>query len=903
MTSEGWGGVRQAVLALCMCFTGKRAGRVGWTGCLAAALPCAVAAQQTRFGELHRMMPSDTGCALALELADVDGDGDRDVLIGDYFRRNRLCLNDGAGRFADVTVTYLPADPNQPNGPCLALEDVDGDGDRDVLVGRSGAQSRLYLNDGAGHFSDVTATHLPAAVYATQAVELVDVDGDSDRDALLANNGQQDRLYLNDGAGSFSDATAGHLPVRSDQTLALALADVDGDGDPDMVTGNCCQTNRLFLNNGAGTFTDVTTTHFPTTFGGVNTFSVALEDLDGDGDRDALIGNAGTQDRLYLNNGTGHFINATSARLPASTHDTRALAVADVDGDGDRDILIGGASTLLYLNDGAGFFADVTALQLPPDAAFVFALDLALADVDEDGDADALIGACDRPDRLYLNDGTGHFVDVTALPLASGLDEIRALAAADVDGDGDRDLLLGNYGQQDRLYLNDGAGNFADGTDDGLPADMQSASSLTLVDVDGDGDRDALIGNSGTSVCSGRGCSLVREANRLYLNDGSGVFSDVTAALLPPDLDVTRAVALVDVDGDGDPDALIGNEGQDRLYLDDGAGLFTDETATRLPADGDLTRALAPGDLDGDGDVDLLVGNQGQDRIYLNDGGGLFTDARGRLPGPQALQRGGAPARPWPWIATQALALTDVDGDGDDDALIGSNGQDRLYLNDGGGHFRDRTGRCLPPDADDTLALAVGDVDGDGDPDALFGIGYSGEDRLYLNDGSGVFSPVTNALPAHSSSTDAVLLADMDGDGDRDAMLGRARDFRLITNLTRELAWRAVPRVGQPLDFDLYGSPGEPWSLTVSMAAGSLPRGAAKHLSRQGGSPVLLPVVTQGVLDGRGRASIGYSVPNDTGLIGLTLSWYARIGASSAPFPVGGPCVDCVYEVTILTGL
>src|SRR5690606_23249727 len=121
----------------------------------------------------------------------------------------------------------------------------------------------LWLNDGRGTFGEASS-QMPAISDVTYGAALGDVDRDGDLDCVFANH-LQDRLYLNDGAGRFTDVTAGRLPVESAQTFANALGDVDGDGDLDLVLGNYggASQDRLFLNDGTGTFTDATSTHLP----------------------------------------------------------------------------------------------------------------------------------------------------------------------------------------------------------------------------------------------------------------------------------------------------------------------------------------------------------------------------------------------------------------------------------------------------------------------------------------------------------------------------------------------------------------------------------------------------------------------------------------------------------------
>jgi len=354
---------------------------------------------------------------------------------------------------------------------------------------------------------------------------------------------------------------------------------------------------------------------------------IVLGDVDGDGDLDAVSAPSGAGLRLYVNNGAGVFVDVTAAQAPSFTSTASVMAVdlGDVDGDGDLDVVVGATpyvSERLYLNDGSGRYSDVTAAQMPNVSAFHWTRGLSLRDLDRDGDLDiALVNGLFTAGSIeaFFNDGAGTFTVATPTPLPNGSGTVAALELGDVDGDGDEDMVLAVVGtppvsRRNLLYLNDGSGRFTDASSR-IPSHAESSSDVALGDVDGDGDLDMVFGNrqTCTSWCN-------YDQNRLYLNSGSGSFSDA-GGRLPWDQDSTQSVALGDVDGDGDLDLLIANSTgyyppfMNRLYLNDGGGTFIDATA-RMPTG--LASAVAVGDVDADGDADVIFGGSGGTMLLVN---------------------------------------------------------------------------------------------------------------------------------------------------------------------------------------------------------------------------------------------------------------------------------------------
>ncbi|WAS99105.1 FG-GAP repeat domain-containing protein [Nannocystis punicea] len=349
--------------------------------------------------------PSTTGQTMEARAADLDGDGDLDLLLAKEWQPNALLLNDGTGRFTDASDRIPQAIHDHED---IAIADLDGDGDLDLVVAsEDDAAKELYLNDGAAHFLDAS-DRLPQ-LGKSNAVAAADIDGDGDRDLVFGCDGAE-RILVNDGAAIFSDESAVRIAPATDVTQDVALADLDGDGDLDLVLGNE-DGNRLFLNDGAGNFTDVTDARLPAPEAPEETRNADLGDLDGDGAPDLYFSNVGfipgrdPQDRLLINDGTGAFTDETLTRLGVEKWWTMDTDFVDVDQDGDLDlvqaIIPAGKRYRLRLNDGAGVFTDVTDTHLPA-TALGAGVEVEAADYDGDGDLDLYLTGFDSPDRLLL---------------------------------------------------------------------------------------------------------------------------------------------------------------------------------------------------------------------------------------------------------------------------------------------------------------------------------------------------------------------------------------------------------------------------------------------------------------------------------------------------------------------
>ncbi len=519
-------------------------------------------AEEPALAALHRALPSRPWMG-PVELADLDQDGDLDALAAVlppvlFSPEVVLFENDGHARFTER------ASWPGIRATGFHLDDLDRDGDTDVLVGTFIGDSSVLLNDGSGALEARWVQIDP--VYFRTATALGDMDSDGDPDALI---GAWSGVFL---ARNRGDATfePGVLIGSSAGTVDdLAVADLDGDGDLDVASRT--SGIRLLLNDGGGAFAE--TILWSTNYLG----TVEAGDVDRNGAVDLVFLDFDLH--LFLNRGAATFYDA-SDRIPPLVDYADDLVLADVDGNRSLDLVLGRA---LFLNDGSGLFKDVSLLL--PDLEYGQIANVAVGDLDRDKDVDLVLGGASR---VLLREGRGSFHDAD---LQEPLDAGAPVGLEDLDGDGDLDALAAGYELE--LLENDGRGVFSER--EGAIPDGVGYGEPRFGDLDGDGDPDAFI--VGT--------------NRTLLNDGAGSFSLAGVACRPASSGYTMDATLGDLDGDGDLDVFLAKaapgppsyEGgsyypaPDALWRNDGTGCFADASASLPPIQG-VTFAAELGDVD-----------------------------------------------------------------------------------------------------------------------------------------------------------------------------------------------------------------------------------------------------------------------------------------------------------------
>ena len=364
---------------------------------------------------------------LDIAMGDVDGDGDLDMLTANSSASTvSLRLNTGSGVFGGSTEIAVAAP-----GRHLTLGDVDGDGDLDLVAACYGATFlpgnstvSIRLNDGSGNFSAPALNAEVSTEPRPYVVKLGDIDGDGDLDLVVAmyNNSTQGvaLVRFNDGSGGFTGTQ--RLTMTNDITT-LEFSDVDGDGDLDLLMAQSAYFSGLadvgvFLNDGAGVFG--TTASFTTAVGSIPSH-IRVGDVDGDGDLDFVAASINSSVlNVRLNDGTGTFTTPPSGNYNVSDA-VVGMEMKDIDADGDLDLVfnkVNSGKVSVLRNDGTGAFA------VPPAPYQDISVDnnnfaLALADIDGDGDLD-MLSAGSTANRVNVRFNQPSAPTITALSALLG---------------------------------------------------------------------------------------------------------------------------------------------------------------------------------------------------------------------------------------------------------------------------------------------------------------------------------------------------------------------------------------------------------------------------------------------------------------------------------------------------
>jgi uncharacterized repeat protein (TIGR01451 family) len=621
----------------------------------------------------------------------------------------------------------------------VAWGDLDGDGVLDLVVANGTSDSiSVLLGLGDGRFGAKTDYAMGDQPIA---VVVADLNRDGSLDVVTANasgNSASVRMGTRDGT----------LQTKSDYATgsnasAIAVGDVSGDGWPDLVTVNGTpSTASVLLGLGNGTFgakTDFSTGAFPQ--------AVALADFDRDGTLDIVAANYGTATvSVLFGSGGGSFDPRIDYNC--GTNPT-AIAVGDLNADGIPDVVTANFSadktvSVLLGTAAGGFGMGYTDYAAPSGPSGI-----ALADVDVDGDLDVLsANYTHNTVSVFLGDGTGALASRTDLP---GGTVPFAVTAADLDRDGRADLVATNMnGQNVSVFLNSTvlapSGDFASRTDFPIGSGLMLPRTVVLADLNRDGIPDAATANlydSSVSVVPGTGGGSFGPSIEYITSPLTGTFP--------------QYVASADLNRDGHLDLVVTNSKTTApdiiktvaVMLADGSGGFGAMTHYETA---DNPQGLALGDLNRDGAIDIAVACYGSNAVSVLLGTGVGTFGA----------KTDFPTANFP----QEIAIADLNGDGRPDLATANMGVNRFVSvlhGYGNGTFTPHRDFQLQAAAGSSPgAIAIGDVNRDGHLDLVTANADGNTISVLLSDGAGGFGP--SAQFTTGTKPRDVALGDLNGD-------------------------------------------------------------------------------------------------------------------------------------------
>lgn len=673
----------------------------------------------------HKDIITQSVCVVSsMYSEDLDGDGDKDLVASSSGDGKISWFENTGGSFPIQTVI---CDTVFGAGWAIAA-DVDNDGNMDVLSA-SGNNDKVawYKNLGNGEFGMQQVIN---TLSNTSFITAADLDNDGDVD-IISSSSSSAIWQENLGNGNFGPNMYLFFGLS---ITRITVNDLDGDGFRDVLFSSSSQNTITWLkNNGNGTFSGSNIiTNLPT-----YVISVSCEDMDNDGDADIITQSTSGDAIYYIQNlSNGNFANPV---VIYTLDEPQFVTVADMDSDSDKDIIFTSNSTgeIGWLeNLGSGNFgAAQILLSGQADLSFVVPFDI-------DGDTDMdLIFTCEKSRIAALkNNGTGYLQEDILYNNGTAL---RAAITSDVDQDGDEDLILSTWGDE-RIAMYENLGGNVFSSQIIITTAVDKVKSLFMKDLDNDGDLDLLA-------------AISSSAKIVWYPNTAGVFGTEQLITLPI-LNPLNAISA-DLDGDGHNDVITSYTNKICWYRNLGGGIFDQEQIISVLANNPIDIEAA--DIDNDGDMDLVSASEIDNAIawFINDGNAAFT----REVINDQLN------------VAESVLVNDFDNDGFLDVVYTSYEGNEIgwHRNLGSGNFS--VAQVINSTAVNPHNLHSADLDGDGDQEIAAEVTGSSNSNTQIwhdNLGNGNFSASLNfGVPSFYSYSCGALLDDMDNDGDVDVLI------------------------------------------------------------------------------------------------------------------------------------